>query len=73
MQPTAHGTDPLATIERHLIRIEQVLEPPGHRGNGQFGTRPWIETRTRFDRYRFSGIRGRQESLIVNERHGCCQ
>ena len=26
MQPTAHATDPLATIERHLIRIEQVLE-----------------------------------------------
>ena len=26
MQSTAHATDPLATIERHLIRIEQVLE-----------------------------------------------
>ena len=26
MQPTAHANDPLATIERHLISIEQVLE-----------------------------------------------
>jgi hypothetical protein len=26
MQPSAHDTDPLAAIERHLIRIERVLE-----------------------------------------------
>jgi hypothetical protein len=26
MQPTAHPTDPLASIEHHLVRIEQALE-----------------------------------------------